>query len=76
MSRDAVERRVARHTAAAARTQPSLKGKKVSPHVLRHTAAMRLLAAGTDTTVIALWLALVIHGGPVAGRRASTEKCS
>jgi site-specific recombinase XerD len=56
MSRDAVERRVARHTASAARTQPSLKGKKVSPHVLRHTAAMRLLAAGTDTTVIALWL--------------------
>jgi integrase/recombinase XerD len=56
MSRDAVERRLAKHTAAAARTQPSLKGKKVSPHVLRHTAAMRLLAAGVDTTVIALWL--------------------
>jgi site-specific recombinase XerD len=56
MSRDAVERRLARHTATAARTQPSLKGKKVSPHVLRHTAAMRLLAAGVDTTVIALWL--------------------
>jgi integrase/recombinase XerD len=56
MSRDAVERRLASHTAAAARTQPSLKGKKVSPHILRHTAAMRLLAAGVDTTVIALWL--------------------
>jgi integrase/recombinase XerD len=56
MSRDAVERRLARHTAAAARSQPSLNGKKVSPHVLRHTAAMRLLAAGVDTTVIALWL--------------------
>jgi integrase/recombinase XerD len=56
MSRDAVERRLAKHTAAAAPSQPSLKGKKVSPHVLRHTAAMRLLAAGVDTTVIALWL--------------------
>ena len=56
MSRDAVERRLTKHTAAAARTQPSLKGKKVTPHVLRHTAAMRLLAAGIDTTVIALWL--------------------
>jgi integrase/recombinase XerD len=56
MSRDAVERRLTRHTAAAARMQPSLKGKKVSPHVLRHTAAMRLLTAGVDTTVIALWL--------------------
>jgi site-specific recombinase XerD len=25
-------------------------------HVLRHTAAMRLLRAGIDTSVIALWL--------------------
>jgi len=56
MSRDAVERRLAKHAAAAALAQPSLKGKKISPHVLRHTAAMRLLAAGVDTTVIALWL--------------------
>jgi integrase/recombinase XerD len=56
MSRDAVERHLTKHTTAAARTQPSLKSKKVSPHVLRHTAAMRLLAAGVDTTVIALWL--------------------
>lgn len=56
MSRDAVERRLAKHAAAAIRTQPSLEGKKISPHVLRHTAAMRLLAAGVDTTVIALWL--------------------
>ena len=56
MSRDEVERRLTKHTTTAARTQPSLKGKKVSPHVLRHTAAMRLLAAGVDTTVIALWL--------------------
>ena len=56
MSRDAVERRLAKHAAAAATAQPSLKGKKISPHVMRHTAAMRLLAAGVDTTVIALWL--------------------
>jgi site-specific recombinase XerD len=56
MSRDAVERRLAKHAAAAAVAQPSLKGKKISPHVMRHTAAMRLLAAGIDTTVIALWL--------------------
>lgn len=56
MSRDAVERRLAKHAAAAAATQPSLKKKKISPHVMRHTAAMRLLAAGVDTTVIALWL--------------------
>jgi integrase/recombinase XerD len=56
MSRDAVEQRLAKHTATAARVEPTLTEKKVSPHVLRHTAAMRLLAAGVDSTVIALWL--------------------
>ncbi len=47
---------VAKHTAAAAATCPSLATKKVTPHVLRHTAAMRLLHAGVDTSVIARWL--------------------
>lgn len=56
MSRDALERRLAKHVATAARVEPTLTEKKVSPHVLRHTAAMRLLAAGVDSTVIALWL--------------------
>ena len=56
MSRDALERRLAKHAATAARVEPTLAEKKISPHVLRHTAAMRLLAAGVDSTVIALWL--------------------
>ena len=56
LSRDALERRVANHTASAARTCPSLCQKKISLHSLRHTAAMRLLHAGVDTSVIALWL--------------------
>lgn len=30
--------------------------EETHPHVLRHTAAMRLLHAGVDTSVIALWL--------------------
>jgi len=47
---------VGKHTAAAAATCPSLATRKVTPHVLRHTAAMRLLHAGVDTSVIALWL--------------------
>jgi integrase/recombinase XerD len=55
LSRDAVERLVAKH-AAAADSCPSIKGKKVTPHTLRHTAAMSLLRAGVDTSVIALWL--------------------
>jgi len=56
LSRDGLERRVTRHAATAARICPSLAERKISPHVLRHTAAMRLLHAGVDTTVIALWL--------------------
>ena len=56
LSRDAVERRLTRHQATAARTCPSLNRKHITAHVLRHTAAMRLLEAGVDTTVIALWL--------------------
>jgi integrase/recombinase XerD len=56
LSHDAIERRLAKHTAAAAARCPSLHSKAVTAHTLRHTAAMRLLHAGTDTSVIALWL--------------------
>jgi integrase/recombinase XerD len=56
LSRDAVERRLALHATAATTSCPSLAGKKISPHVLRHTAAMRLLHAGVEVSVIALWL--------------------
>ena len=35
---------------------PSLAAKNVTPHTLRHSAAMALLHAGVDTSVIALWL--------------------
>jgi integrase/recombinase XerD len=56
MSEDAVERLVAKHVTAAQQRCPSLVGKKVTPHTLRHTAAMRLLQSGVDRSVIALWL--------------------
>ena len=56
LSRDAVERRLAKYRAIAAVACPSLHDKRVTAHVLRHTAAMRLLGAGVDTSVIALWL--------------------
>jgi len=56
LSRDAIERRLARHVANAAKNCPSLQTKSVTMHTLRHTAAMRLLLAGNDITVIALWL--------------------
>jgi integrase/recombinase XerD len=56
LSRDALEQRLSAHAKTAIRSCPSLTGKNVTPHVLRHSAAMRLLHAGVDTTVIALWL--------------------
>lgn len=56
LSRDAVERLVAKYTATARRRCPSLARKRVTPHVLRHTAAMDLLQHGVDRSVIALWL--------------------
>lgn len=56
LSRDAVEHRLALHASTAAQMCPSLQTKKVTAHVLRHTTAMRLLHAGVDTSVIALWL--------------------
>jgi integrase/recombinase XerD len=42
--------------ALATRACPSLGQKAISMHVLRHSAAMRLLRAGIETSVIALWL--------------------
>jgi site-specific recombinase XerD len=56
LSRDGVEYILSKHVAVARRKCPSLKGKHVSPHVLRHTTAMDLLQAGVDRTLIALWL--------------------
>jgi site-specific recombinase XerD len=56
LSRDAVALRISTHAATAAQRCPSLLGKRVHPHVLRHSCAMSLLQAGVDTTVIALWL--------------------
>jgi site-specific recombinase XerD len=56
LSRDALEHIVRRHTLSATKSCPSLKGKHVSPHVLRHSTAMELLQHGVDQSVIALWL--------------------
>ncbi|HOT83695.1 MAG TPA: tyrosine-type recombinase/integrase, partial [Candidatus Defluviicoccus seviourii] len=56
LSRDALERRLAGYAVDATAQCPSLARKRVTMHVLRHSAAMRLLRAGIDTSVIALWL--------------------
>lgn len=56
LSRDALEHLVRKYCALAATTCPSLTGKRVTPHTLRHSTAMELLHSGVDQTVIALWL--------------------
>jgi len=56
MSRDALEHLVKRHMKKASRSCSSLIGKRISPHILRHSTAMDLLHHGVDQAVIALWL--------------------
>jgi integrase/recombinase XerD len=56
LSAPGVQHMVARHVAKARESCPTLAKKRVSPHVLRHAAAMELLQAGVDRAVIALWL--------------------
>ena len=45
-----------KHAATAAKVCPSLKGKRITVHLLRHTMALEMLQAGVDCAVIALWL--------------------
>ena len=65
MSADAVARLTSKYAALAATACPTLATKKITPHTMRHTAAMNLLHAGVDTTVIALWLG---HESPATTR--------
>jgi len=65
MSVDAVAQRLDVHTRRAAATVPSLAAKNVTPHTLRHSCVMRMLAAGIDITTISLWLG---HASPEATR--------
>lgn len=62
MTRAGVAQRLRLAVARATPTCPSLRGRRISPHTLRHTTAMHLLQAGVDITVIALWLG---HESPV-----------
>jgi site-specific recombinase XerD len=56
LSHDSVQYLVAKYATTAAESCPTLRKKRVTPHVLRHTTAMELLQAGVDRSVIALWL--------------------
>ena len=56
LTRGAMACLVTKHATTAQRRCPSLRTKRSTPHVLRHTCAMNLLESGVDVTVIALWL--------------------
>ena len=56
MTRSGFERVLAKHVAAAGDRCPSLRDKRVSPHVLRHTCALNTLQATRDLRKVALWL--------------------
>lgn len=47
---------LSKHIEIARKSCPSLIGKRVSPHVLRHTCAMVVLRATQDIRKVALWL--------------------
>lgn len=56
MTRANVTQRLALAVQAAAEQNPALIKRKISPHTVRHAAAMHLLQSGVDISVIALWL--------------------
>ncbi|MEY9138755.1 hypothetical protein ABIE79_010285 [Bradyrhizobium diazoefficiens] len=56
MTRSGFEYILTKHVATAARKAPSIAGKGVSPHVLRHSCAMHTLQATRDVRKVSLWL--------------------
>lgn len=56
MTRSAIAKRLENAVASARKECPALNKRKISPHTIRHSTAMRLLQSGMDITVIAMWL--------------------
>ena len=56
MTRRGFAKRLELHVTTAARTQPSIARRKVTPHVLRHVCALMILEATGDIRKVSLWL--------------------
>lgn len=56
MTRAGFEYILRKHARTAIARCPSLKAKRVSPHVLRHTCALTVLQATKDLRKVSLWL--------------------
>jgi integrase/recombinase XerD len=56
LTRDGFQARLDKYQKIASQDQPSLAGKRLFPHLFRHTKAMNMRFAGHDVSIIALWL--------------------
>ena len=75
MSRSGFEYVLSKHVGTAVEGCPSLRLKRVAPHVLRHTAAMLVLQATGDIRKVSLWLGHAsIHATEIYLRADPSEK--
>ena len=56
LTRTGIARRIRRYVHAAATRIPTLVGRSISPHTMRHTTAMHMLQSGVDLRVISAML--------------------
>lgn len=56
MTRFGIRYLLHKHIIASMKSAPSLVGKRIHPHSLRHTTAIHLLKAGVDFATISQWL--------------------
>ena len=52
LTRDGAAYILAKHVRRASETRPALRGRRVTPHILRHSCAVALAQAGVDISVI------------------------
>lgn len=56
LTRFGVRHILGKYAALAQLARPSLAGKRVTPHTIRHTTAMHLLRSGNDVNMVSYWL--------------------